>query len=345
MMLKITRNAILAGALASVAGMASAAGTAPGIDVNNSLDLSYTSGGQTISENDAASVNFKVDRKVDFLIEGQDAGNLVTVEQGSDEEQLTFRLENEGNDVSGYDIDVASSGAIGLTYDASGGGAVGTYSVYVGTSAGPLDTTAGDTLYDVTGTINLGDVVADGERFIKIVANIPGSASDGQTDSFDVTATALDAGTSTITTETASPAINVVDTILADPAEDGLELASEDFRVTAPVLSATKSSVVASENRDGSFDCANDPVDASAAAYVPGGCVEYTITVNNAGSASTDAVNLTITDTLPADVTFTAISANTGFDTVSESGGTITADIASLPAGSSAEVKVRVTIN
>lgn len=330
-------------ALALLAGPALAGGTAPGITVSNSIDISYVSAGNTISETDAASVDFVVDRKVDFLAEGQDAGGQVTVEQGSDVEQLTFRIENEGNDDSGYDLDLSSSGAIGLTLDTSGGGAAGTYSVYVGSSAGPAG--GSDTLYDPAGTTNIGDVAPDGEVFVKIVANIPDAAQDGDTDSFDLTVTALDAGTSTVTTETGSPSIGTVDTILADPGEDGVESDTESYVVSAPVLTAAKTSAIVSENLSGGFNCATDAADPNAEAYVPGGCVEYTITVSNDAGASAAASNLTITDPLPGEVSFVAVSSSSNFDSVSESGGTITATATSLAAGTTATATIRVTID
>lgn len=340
---KTLRSLLLTSAMIAAGGMAHAGGTTPGTNVSNSIDISYSSGGNTINRTNAASVSFVVDRKVDLLLQGQDAGGLVTVQQGSNVEQLTYRLVNQGNDASGYDIDVANSGAIGLTYDATGGGAEGTYSVYIGNSPGAVS--GSDVLYDAAGTTNIGDVAADGEVYVKIVANIPAASQDGDTDAFDVTATALDAGTNTITTETASPSINTVDTILADPGTNGFEVVTESYKVTAPVLSATKTSTIASENIGGSFTCASDPVDPAAKAYVPGGCVEYTITVTNDGAASSAASNLSVSDAIPGDLTFAGILSQSGFDNVSESGGTVTATAASLAPGSTATTVVRATIN
>lgn len=337
------RSALLATALAGLGSAAMAAGTPLGTSIENSIDITYTTGSSTITQNDVATVSFVVDRKVDFLLEGQDASAIVTVSQDADQQQLTFRLVNEGNDVSGYDIDVASSGAIGLTYDALGSGSEGSYSVYIGATADPVS--AADTLYDTTGTVSIGDIAADGEIYVKILANIPASATDGDNDSFTVSATALNAGTSTVTVETASPAIGTVDTFLADPDADGIETDAESYVVSAPVLSATKTSTLVSENLGGAFNCATGGIDALAEAFVPGACVEYTLSVTNDAGASSAASNLALTDILPPEVTFVSVFSNSGFDSVSESASTITATAANLAIGATAEARIRVTID
>ena len=339
----ILKSTLLSTAIVGLGGAAFAAGTVPGTIISNTIDLSYSSGGNTITRLDEAEISFVVDRKVDFTLEGQDASALVTVAQGASEQQLTFRLVNEGNDTSGYDIDVSSSGDIGLTYDASGAGASGTYSVYIGTTSDPVS--AADTLYDTAGTLSLGDLGADGEIFIKIVTHVPSSSIDGQSDSFTVTGTALDAGTNTITTETATPDINTVDTFFADTDLDGIEFDTEDFVVSAPVLTALKTSTLVSENISGTFDCLTGAIDPAAEAFVPGACVEYTLSVTNDAGASSAATSLSVVDALPGQVTFVSVHANSGFDSVTEAGGTITATAASLPAGATAETVIRVTID
>lgn len=337
------RAALMSTAILGMAGAAQAAGTAPGVSVTNSIDLSYTSSGNTISRPDAASVSFVVDRKVDFIFEGQDSPSMVAVEQGASEVWLTFRLQNEGNDSSAYDIDLTRTGALGLTYDATGSGAEGTYSVYVGPSANPGD--AADVLYDVAGVVSLGDLAADDIVYVKIRANIPDSAVNGQSDQFDVVATALDAGTSTPTVEVTGQGLSAVDTIFADTNTDGVEADAAGFQVQAPDLSASKTVVVISENLDGTFDCATGSPDPSAEAAVPGACLEYTISVTNGAGASAAADSLQVSDILPADLTFEGIASNTGFDTVVESGGTITADKLSLPIGDTATFTFRASVN
>ncbi|MCE0505864.1 DUF11 domain-containing protein [Roseivivax sp. GX 12232] len=338
----LRRSLLCALSSTALAGAAQAAGTAPGTSVSSSVSISYSSGGTTITQEDAASVAFVVDRKVDFSFQGQAAGDAVLAAQGAEGQTMVFRLENEGNDASGYDIDIATSGEIGLDFDAAGGGAPGSYSVYVGDSP---EVAPEDALYDIAGTANLGDLAADAVRFVKVVAHIPGSAADGATDAFDVTATALDPGTDTVTTEIRGQGLQGIDTILTDPGEDGLELQSERYVVQAPQLSALKEAAVISENLDGGFDCGSDPADPAAEAAVPGACVEYTISVTNAAEASSDAVNVTITDALPEGITYAGTAATTGFDRVNEAGGTVTAELAALAPGATASFRIRAVVD
>ena len=336
-------RAFTAAALLSLtAGGALAAGTEPGTSVSSTVSISYSSGGTTITQDDAASVEFVVDRKVDFSFQGQDAGGTVLADQGADEQVMVFRLENEGNDSSGYDIDVASAGDIGLTHDPAGGGEPGTYSVYVGTES---ELAAEDAVYDHDGTTTIGDLPADAVRFVKIVAHVPGDVDDAATDTFDVIATALNAGTNTVTTEVTGQGLQGVDTIFTDPGEDGTEQATESYVIQAPQLTADKTAAVVSENLSGDFDCGGGAAEAGAEAAVPGACVEYVISVSNAEEASTDAVNVTITDELPEGITFAGIAANTGFDAVNEASGTVTAELAALPPGATASVRIRATVN
>jgi len=75
-----------------------------------------------------------------------------------------------------------------------------------------------------------------------------------------------------------------------------------------------------------------------------GDCVEpyttitYTITVRNQGVG--DATGVTVTDTLPADVSFVSASAG-----CNHSGGTVTCGLGNLAAGASSEVTISVIIN
>jgi uncharacterized repeat protein (TIGR01451 family) len=332
------RAALISTALVSLGSYTMAAGTAPDTDITNSIDVSYSSGGTTITRTNESSVTFKVDRKVDFVLEGQDAGSKVTVSQDAPDQQLTFRLQNEGNDVSGYDIDIETSGTIGLT---SGTGE-GTYSVYISPNAGAYDANT-DTAYDPSGTVSIGDIVSDGIVYIKIVADIPADAADGQEDTFKLTATALDANTSSPTKQATAPSISVVDTFFADGDEDGIEIDSERYQVSAPIISANKTSVVISENLSGTFNCATEAPDGGEA-FVPGACVEYTLTISN-GNATAPATNVVMTDVLPDDVTFVDIVSYTNFDNVSQENGTVTGSIASLPANTDATATFRVTID
>jgi uncharacterized repeat protein (TIGR01451 family) len=280
---------------------------------------------------------------VDFALAGQDASQTVSVEQGSTNQIMVWRLENEGNDTSGYDLTVAQSGSLNLTYDKTGSGAKGTYSVYVGTSA---TDSAGDVLYDTDGIVNIGNIAADGIRFIKIKASFRDTDTDGSKATFELAATALNAGTTTPTIAVRGQGLMGIDTILVNSNAEGqaVEKSTEEYIVTAPKLTASKTVTVVSENLNGSFACATAAAVAGAEAAVPGACIEYTISVTNAADTTSAARDLTITDALPADVTYRAIYANNGFTTVNHAAGTITATVTTLAKGATASFTVRASV-
>jgi uncharacterized repeat protein (TIGR01451 family) len=80
---------------------------------------------------------------------------------------------------------------------------------------------------------------------------------------------------------------------------------------------------------------------ASAATIVPGQQLTYTILVTNSGPST--ATDVTVTDTLPAGVTF--VSATSTLGTAAHNAGTITGSIGTLNVGQSATVTVIVGVN
>lgn len=341
--MKISTPRVLGLAAALLIGTSGIALATPsGTSVTNSIDLSYETGGVTITEDDAATVTFLVDTGVDLIVEGQDAGNAITVTQGQDPAVLTYRLENLSNADFGFDINVTSAGTLGLTYDAAGGGAAGTYFVAYGTS--PTYDAGTTTVYNTAGLVNIGDLSEGDEIYIFIVGNIPTTAVDGASDTFTVTATALEAGTNTAVTESGTGDPAAVDVVFADPGADGVESDDETATVAAPDLTATKTQTLISENLDGTFNCATGTADSAAEAFIPGACVEYTITVTNGSGATSAATNLSVSDSLPSDVTYVTHDAGT-FDSVTYAAPVVTGTEATLAPGDTVTFTVRATVN
>jgi len=337
--------------LTSAAPAAFAAGTEAGTSVSNSIDVSYSSGGETITIEDADTATFVVDRRVDLSVEGQDGGKTVTAASGANDQVLSFLLTNEGNDASGYDLDISSTGTLGLTYDPTGAGTDGTY--YTVLSAdNSFD--AGDTVVDLTGATNTLDLAADGQSYVLVVTNIGATTADGLQDVFTVTATALDAGTNTVSQQTpdASMTLAAEDTVFADTDNDGTENDAETLVVTAPQLTFSKTVAIVDENIDGSLSaaaCASATIDASATAAVPGSCLEYTISITNDSSATSAASTIVIGDTIPAEETY-AGSTTGDFDSVTYDAGTgvkgtVTGTLSTLAAGATAEFTLRVLVD
>lgn len=339
--MRILHLALSAAAALALTTTLASAQVAPGTVVSNTIDLSYTSGGTTISRTGAATANFTVDRKIDLNVDGLNSGGIVYAEQAANDPVLSFLVENLGNDTQGFDINVASSGSLGLTYDPTGAGAEGTYWVKISNNATPGAGT--EVIYNVNGTINAGDLPAGGKYWVHVYANVATSAASGQSRAFDVTATALNAGTNTITTAVSGQGLAGVDTVLADPGLDGREAASESLQINAPDLTASKTVAVISENIGGGFNCATGSPVAGAASPIPGACVEYTITVSNGSTATLAATNLAITDALPANVTYAGHTTG-NFTSVTKAGNTLTGQITTLAPGQTRSFTIRATV-
>lgn len=316
--------------------------TPSGTLIGNTVDLSYQTNGIDVDVPAAATVTFRVDTAVDLLVEGMDAGNSITATRNQPQAVLTYRVENLGNLDFGFDIDVASTGNLGLTYQADGLGGPGTYFVAYGAS--PIYDPLTATVYNAAGLVNVDDLAQNEEFYVYIIGNIDSDVVDGNTDTFTVTARALNAGTNAPVTELTGQGINAVDVVFADPNEDGLETAIETLVIAAPELTATKLVDVISENRDGTFNCATGLPVAGAEAYIPGACLEYTISVTNAAGASTAATDLVLSDPLPANVTYVSHDIGT-FSDVTLAGTTLTGDLATLAPGATAAFSIRVTVN
>ena len=80
----------------------------------------------------------------------------------------------------------------------------------------------------------------------------------------------------------------------------------------------------------------------SAAASQIGGTLTYDITVSNAGPSA--ATNVVVTDTLPTGVTFVSGTGPAG-EVLSEVGGVVTANMASLASGASGNISITVSID
>lgn len=332
------KSIALAALLSGVASSAMALGTASGTLITNSIDISFTSGGQTISQSNVASAGVMVDRAVDFTIQGLDAGKEVTAEGGANDAVLVYQVTNTGNAASGYDLDITPSGTLGLTL---GSGEEGSYWAVISDS--PVPGAGTETAYDPTGTVSIGDLAADGSAYLHIHANLPDTAASASYRDFAVTARPVDAGTNTLTVELTGQGLTAMDIVFNDPGLDGTESDTERLSVLAPLITASKTASVLYEKRDGSFDCVNGAGDPSAEVATPGSCVEYVITISNDAAATLPINGLTINDPLPAHASFAALDKG-DFDDASESGGVVTASIASIAPGSSATMRIRVIL-
>jgi len=327
-----------------------AGGTAPGTDIDNQATLNYrvgttaqpavTSDGDSGTPGNQATT-FKVDRKVDLTVVNNGGATVIP---NSNDQALPFTLENTGNDTQGYLLStIAGVDATDDDFDMNSVriyidiGIVGTYEP--GT----------DTLY--TAGTNVGDLAADATINLMVVSNTPGTAVDTETSLYHLLAQATNAGTTTVTTETAgADDPTVVDTAFAeavgsagagtDDAQDGKHSAAGTYTVQSATVVVTKSSEVT----DDGFGTA-----APNAKAIPGATVTYTVTIVNSGAAV--ANSLVLTDDLQvADVTYNdpsvTFSANcNGATSESFATPTLTINVGTITGGSTCTLTYSVTIN
>lgn len=344
MIRKTSLLAIAAGLALSICNPVLAAETAAGTAITNTIDIGYTSGGHTITIPKAATDTFNVDRKLDFTLVPQDNPTDVSVQANAKGQVLTYLLTNTGNNPTGFDIDLAKTDAgnpIGLTYDGTGSGNYGTYTLYTATAK----TGGTNTIYAPAGINRIGPIAPGASVYLKVIASIPSTATQGQKDIFTLTAQALSDSSDTIAVQSTTFGKTTTDTRFADANGTNNETAAEDYSVLSTLLTATKTVSVVSENKAGTFSCSTGTPDSSGQAYIPGACIDYTIKVSNGAGAGLAAQNLNFTDTIPANLTFINVYSKSGVDNVTVSGSTITATVNSLAAGATATLDIRATVN
>ncbi|MEO0062919.1 MAG: hypothetical protein RLZZ08_1479 [Pseudomonadota bacterium] len=346
----MNKSKLLAG-VALIAGIvpvffanpAMAAGTAAGTLINNNVTVGYQVSG--IAQTDATATNtVTVDRKVNLTVARTD-NTATSVTPGAVNQAVSFTITNTSNDT----LDFALSALQISTGAAAGISGNDTFNVtapltyYLDNGDGVF--TAADTLIT-----HLNSLAPDVPVTVHVVAaGVPTglATNDIASVALTVTAKANDNGTALGSNLTqASTNTAGVDTIFADAAgvsdaaRDAAFSAQDDFKVLAAALTAAKTSKIVA----GDF---------GTGAAIPGATVEYCIAVTNAAGGA-GATAITISDTLPAQVTYVSAygvkvggaDCNTpGAGAGSIAGNIVSGTIASLAAGTSQTLIFRATIN
>jgi uncharacterized repeat protein (TIGR01451 family) len=316
-----------------------AAGTTAGTQIQNSVTVSYSVAliPQTPIVADDGS-GFLVDKKIDFTVTNDDT-NQIAVNPGAQDQITNWTLTNTSNTAQYFTL-AASNLATGKTVysDADTGDDTGTQTIYYSTDGG--------TSYSpYTGAIS---IVADGSIKVQVRSDIPLTVANGDVMNIQLLATATDS-VGTPETATAGADTASIDTVLADgtgdasyegTAYDGKYQVWGGYQVESAALSVTKGSCVIW-----------DPVNLSNGNQkrIPNAVVRYTIEVHNNGVLP--GTSVIAQDILPSEVTYGTTSpaptavhliatepcncASPGVsngDTVSESGGTVTADFGTVSA-------------
>lgn len=331
------------------ASPALAAGTDAGTTVTNTVTLSYQVGG--VNQNDVTANNsFTVDRKINLTV--AEAGSATTtVSPGQQAAVTTFTVTNTANATLDF--------ALSVTQLSGGTAAHGGTDNFDATSPTIYLDSNSNSTYDAgtdTQVTYLDEVAADESRTLFVVSDIPLGRATNDVAGVVLTGTAREGGAGgsqgAAITETSGANTAGVDTVFADAAgasdgnRDAAHSAGDDYTVAAASLTVSKLSYVVSDP----FNSTTNPK------MIPGAVVEYCINVSNA-SGGAAATNVSISDSLPAEVTFDA-----GFGILvgaSESGGTCTggsaggsfgggivsANLGNIAAGSATAVRFQVTVD
>lgn len=293
-------GAVSAVALIAVSSTpALAVGTTAGESITNSVSVSYQVGNDPNTEQSVTDTDtFIVDRVIDVNVNLTSA-TPVTVAPGEVQAVLAFDVTNLSNDTVDLDLStVLTAGTpanienITIYRDLNGDGVLDQAEIDAGAITF-LDEVLAD---DGTGAETLEVIV---------VADITTDAVNG--DIFDIVliADAHEAGTAgTLGAEIAATAganTDGIDTVLADGSGTAEEAANDgdhsdlgQFEVAGALVSVVKSSRIISDPVNGTTD----------PKAIPGAVIEYCIAVSNAADAA-DATAVSVSDDLPADVTFT----------------------------------------
>jgi uncharacterized repeat protein (TIGR01451 family) len=333
------------------ANPANAAMTAADTAITNNVSVAFQVGGfnQTAA---VASDTFRVDRKVAFTV-AETGSSTTTVSPGQTSAVTAFTLTNNSNATLDFGLSAAQVAAA----------AAGAHSnvdffdttnvkIYVDVNGdGALD--GGDTLVTY-----IDEIAGDGASVkILVVSDIPVSLATGKVAAVTLTATAQAGGTAAtagaVLTQTAGANTALMETVFADAAgvvagdvaRDGKHSAIDDYTVLAAALSAVKTSKVIS-----------DPVNGTTQPKaIPGAVIEYCIAVTNA-AGSAPATSVTITDNLPAEVTYLAgntfvngtVTGSTcnadGTAGGSFAGTTVTGPLGTIAAGATTTLRFQATI-
>ena len=340
---------------------ANAAGTAAGTRIDNSATLSYQVSGVNQTAVASNTDSFLVDNKIDFTVAHQDS-TAVSVVPGQTSAVLTFTVANNGNKVQDFSLSLL----------ANDGNPFGETDNFDATNVQVFVDSNGNGVYDSgTDTATFIDELApDTNVTVFIVSDIPNTQVDGDVAEYTLIAQVAEGGASgsqgaDITSDNSGTADNAMteEIVFADAAgangstdggaKNGKHSDNDAYKVVTAKIDVTKTSCVIW-----------DPVNTTTNPHrIPGAVVRYAIDVNNTGSA--DATNAILSDILDGNVTYGATTAGapaavsqistetcnctspgtSNGDTISESGGTVTADYGTVAAATHECAYFDVTIN
>ncbi|MCP4302207.1 MAG: hypothetical protein GY783_16600 [Gammaproteobacteria bacterium] len=267
---------------------AMAVGTAADTDILNEVTVNYDVGsvGQTATD----SVIFKVDRRVDFTLLPVSTGDLEGVTPGESDAWVDFLLTNTSNATLDFLL-AAPNTAPGDPVDGSGNDDADMSNIRWGVSGDLVSGTNPDPTFPPAAGQFVDELPPDEAIRIRVWADADGTMSLGEIAGVDLTATAREAGTSGVLdgviTYGGADDPDTVQSVAADADNDGVEVSVDGFIVEDAVISVAKDFTVIDEGLGTHL--------------IPGALVQYTIAIENSGSAA--ATNVDISDDLNTQLT------------------------------------------
>ncbi len=321
--LGVTATALLLGQ------QALALGTDAGTSVSNQATVSYSVGGaaQTPIESDplgnsvpgsGVATTFLVDRRVSFTLVTTDAVHTLVAPGGVDV-FAAYTLTNTGNAIMDFDLAVAQ-----LTSGDGGVNLLALVDTDVDMSMVRIRVANGDGAAGVPDLADLewvDELAEDATVVIYVFANADLALVNGDVANIELTATSADDAAAAATPGVLDPILaespgpddpTIIESVFADAGNDGFEATRDGFQILSAALVITKTATVIF-----------DPFGSGKA--VPGAVIEYLITVDNTLGVA-DATNVSITDTIDADVTFVVDAYGAGQDVSFSTGGFCNAD-------------------
>jgi len=335
--------------VAGMAGVAHAAGTAAGVTISNTATVNYSVNAVAQPAITSASADFVVDRLINLTMTAP--ATYVNVTPGTANNAIPFTLTNTSN----APLNFVLAGANNPT-DPYGG----TDNFNPTTIAVFVDANGNGTYEPAIDTATTVDTLAaDASIKIFIVSTIPGGQANGSIAALTMTATAHETtanGGGALTQSAGADVAATVQTVFGDAAgatdaaRDAAFSATGAFKVQSANVTVAKTETIISDPINGTTN----------PKHIPGAISEYQVVVTNAAGASVAATTITVTDAMPANVTFQANTYGAGdgiqVDGVAQTNAadadqgtfaanTVTVTIPSLAPGASSTIKFRVSVN
>lgn len=253
------------------------------------------------------NTSFLVDDKLVLTVAHVDTGD-VTVSPGATLQFLSFTVTNNGNATQGVTfttVQEASATTATAPFTGTDNFDPTSIQVFVANGHSGAFVPATDTASSIP------QLTAGASATVYIVSTIPGTQLDGDIAIEGLVAQVAAAGGSAtygtapganITTDNSASAWTpgTVQNIFADvagsddSAKDGKHSDREAYKVQSAKLTITK----------GTPTVLSDPTGDATPHAIPGAVIQYTVTIANAASASSNATSIALTDALPANTTW-----------------------------------------